>query len=167
MAEHAGSNLLRLMARLDVSTSEVAERTGLDERTIRAILRGTGRPQPRTLHRLAEGLGISVDEFFLDPSQLLYRHFDERTNPVVVELLASEPRLFAGWGEGDFDELHSRMGTGGPLTPEGALQAVRDMNRKRQLHDQLDVLLESSQADLAATILSAMYEKAIVPDAQT
>ena len=166
MAEHAGPNLLRLMARLDVSISEVSERTGLDERTIRAVLRDTKRPQPRTLHRLAEGLGVSIDEFFLDPSQLLYRHFDGQTNPAVEELLAEDPQLFAGWSEGDFDELHSRMGHGGPLTPDGAMQAARDMNRKRQLHEKLDVLLESSQADLAATLLSAMYDKVVVPEAQ-
>ena len=54
------------------------------------------------------------------------------------------------------------MGTGGPLTPEGAVQVVGEMNRKRQLHEKLDVLLESSQADLAATILTAMYQKVVV-----
>jgi len=162
MTQHAGPNLLRLMARLDASISDVAERTGLDERTIRAILHDTKRPQARTLHRLAEGLGVAVEEFFLDPSQLIYRRFDERTNPVVAELLAEQPHLFAGWGEGDFEELHSRMGTGGPLTSEGAIQVVRDMNQKRKLHEKLDVLLESSQADLAATLLTAMYEKVVV-----
>ena len=57
MAEHAGENLLRLMARLDLSISQVAERTGLDERTIRGIVHGTNRPQARSLHRLAAGLG--------------------------------------------------------------------------------------------------------------
>ncbi len=163
-AEHAGPNLLRLMARLDLSISEVAQRSGLDERTVRAVLRGTKRPQPRTLHRLAEGLGVSTDEFFLDPSQLLYRRFDRQTNPVVEDLLADDPRLFTGWGQADFDELHSRMGTGGPLTRDGARQAVQEMNRKRRLHDQLDLLLESSQAEIVVAILAAMYEKVVVPE---
>jgi len=164
MAEHIGENLLRLMARLDLSIAQVAERTGLDERTIRGIVRGTNRPQARSLHRLAEGLGVPVGEFFLEPAQLLYRHFDRTTNPAIDELLEERADLFSGWSEADFDELHSRVGTGGALTREGALAAVHGMNRKRRLHDQLDVLLESSQADLAAAILEAMYRNVVVEE---
>jgi len=164
MAEHIGENLLRLMARLDLSIAQVAERTGLDERTIRGIVHGTNRPQARSLHRLAEGLGVPVDEFFLEPAQLLYRHFDRLTNPMIDELLEERADLFSGWSEADFDELHSRVGTGGALSREGALAAVRGMNRKRRLHDQLDVLLESSQADLVAAILEATYRKVVVEE---
>jgi transcriptional regulator with XRE-family HTH domain len=164
MGDHVGENLLRLMARLDLSVSEVAERTDLDERTVRGIVRGTNRPQARSLHRLAVGLGVPVDEFFLAPSQLLYRRFDRVTNPTVDELLGEQPGLFEGWGEADFDELHSRVGAGGAMTPEGALAAVQAMNRKRRLHDQLDVLLESSQADLVAEILDVAYRKVVVEE---
>jgi transcriptional regulator with XRE-family HTH domain len=164
MADWTGQNLERLMARLDLSIAEVAERSGLDERTVRGILRGTNRPQTRSLHRLAEGLGVPVDEFFLDPARLLYRCFDHRTNPVVKDLVESRPKLFDGWGEADFDELHSRVGTGGPLTPEGAQAAAEEMNRKRRLHEKLDVLLESSQADVAAAMLETMYGKVVVED---
>jgi len=164
MAEHVGENLLRLMARLDLSVAQVAERTGLDERTVRGIIRGRNRPQARSLHRLAEGLGVPVDEFFLEPAKLLYRHFDWLTNPMIDELVGERADLFSGWSEADFDELHSRVGTGGALTREGALAAVQAMNRKRRLHDQLDVLLESSQADLAAAIIEAMYRNVIVEE---
>ena len=113
MSEYAGQNLLRLMAAAESSIHEVAERTGLDTRTIRGITRGTHRPHARTLHRLAEGLRVAVDEFFVDPAQLLYRCFDRRTNPAVDEVLQDDPELFEGWGEADFDELHSRVGAGG------------------------------------------------------
>ena len=74
------------MAAAESSIHEVAERTGLDTRTIRGITRGTHRPHARTLHRLAEGLRVAVDEFFVDPAQLLYRCFDRRTNPAVDEV---------------------------------------------------------------------------------
>ena len=86
------------------------------------------------------------------------------TNPVIEELLEDRSDLFSGWGEADFDELHSRVGAGGALTRDGALAAVHEMNRKRRLHDQLDVLLESSQADLLAAILEAMYRKVVAPE---
>ena len=159
MSDQTGENLLRLMAAAKLSLHEVAQRAGLDERTIRGITRGTHRPHTRTLHRLAGGLGVSVDEFFVDPAQLLYRRFDRRTNPMVEEVLQEHGDLFEGWREADFDELHSRFASGGQLTLEGALAAVHDMNRKRELHDKLDVLLESSQATTIGGILDLMYQQ--------
>ena len=111
----------------------MAERAGLDERTIRGILSGGNKPHAQTLHRLAEGLGVKIDEFFVDPARLLYRRFDRQTNPAVAEALQQHGDLCEGWTEADFDELHSRVGTGGALTVEGALAAIRDMNHKREL----------------------------------
>jgi transcriptional regulator with XRE-family HTH domain len=162
MSDHARENLLRLMAAGGWSVRQVAERTGLDERTIRGILGGGNKPHAQTLHRLAEGLGVKIDEFFVDPAQLLYRRFDRHTNPLVAEVLSTHGELFDGWTEADFDELHSRVGTGGALTAEGTLAAVCQMNRKRELHEKLDLLLESSQAEVAAGILNVLYEKVMV-----
>ena len=159
MSDHARENLLRLMAAGGLSVRRVAEQTGLDERTIRGILGGGNKPHAQTLHRLADGLGVKVDEFFVDPAQLLYRRFDRHTNPVVAEVIETHGELFDGWTEADFDELHSRVGTGGALTVEGTLQAVRQMNHKRELHEKLDLLLESSHAEVAAGILDVLYEK--------
>jgi transcriptional regulator with XRE-family HTH domain len=159
MSDHARENLLRLMAAGGLSICGVARRTGLNERTIRGILSGGNKPHAQTLHRLADGLGVKVDEFFVDPAQLLYRCFDRHTNPVVAEVIETHGELFDGWTEADFDELHSRMGAGGPLTVDGTLTAVRHMNQKRELHEKLDLLLESSQAEVAAGIIDLLYEK--------
>ena len=85
---------------------------------------------PQTLHRLAEGLGVKVDEFF------------RRSGPVALPPLRPadqsrggrsdrDPReLFDGWTEADFDELHSRVGTGGALTVEGTLRPSGHMNQQ-------------------------------------
>ena len=162
MSDHTRENLLRLMAAAGLSNHALAERTGLDERTIRGILNGGKKSHPQTLGRLAEGLGVKVDELFLDPAQLLYRRFDQQTNPVVKEVIDEHKGLFAGWTEGDFAELHSRVGAGGALTCEGTLDAARQMNRKRQLHDKLDLLLESSHAELAGGIVELLYERVAV-----
>jgi transcriptional regulator with XRE-family HTH domain len=164
MPEHAGQNLSRLMAAGELSLHDVVEKTGLDERTIRGIARGTHRPHARTLHRLADGLGVSVDEFFVDPAQLLYRRFDRRTNPLIEDVLQCHAELFDGWREADFDELHSRVGAGGPLTRAGAIAAVAAMNRKRDLHDKLDVLLESSQAQTIGGVVDLLYQQVAVAD---
>jgi transcriptional regulator with XRE-family HTH domain len=165
MADFTPQNLRRLMSQMGLTIQQVIERTGLDQRTIKGILDGTNRPHPTTVHRLAGGLAVPVDEFFLDPAQLLYRRLDRQTNPVVGELVESCGELFAGWTVADFDELHSRVGTGGPLTLEGAKVAVEEMNRNRGLHEKLALLLESSQADLIRGILEMMYDKVVARQA--
>lgn len=154
-----GGNLRRLMADRGLTTDQVAESAGVDKRTIQGMLDGRKRPHPRTINRLAKGLGVPVDEFFVDPAQLLYRCFDRHTNPVVEEVIEAHPKLFTGWTVADFDELHSRVGAGGPLTAEGALAAAREMNAKRELHEKLALLLESSQAEVIAGIVELMYQK--------
>jgi transcriptional regulator with XRE-family HTH domain len=162
MSIYARENLLRLMAVRGLTLSRVAEQTGLHVRTVRGVLRGDKKPHAQTLHRLAEGLGVDVEEFFVDPAQLVYRRFDRRTNPLVAGVIEDHKELFHGWTEADFDELHSRVGAGGALTAEGALAAVQQMNRKRELHERLDLLLESSQAEVAVGILNVLYEKVVV-----
>ena len=159
MTEYVRENLQRLLAQLGWTIEQAARKSGLDRRTLRGILEGTSRPQPRTLHRLARGLGVSSNELFLDPARLLYRRFDRQTNPVVAEVVDDHPELFLGWTESDFEELHSRVGTGGPLTAEGTVTAAAEMNRNRSLHEKLALLLESSQAELIRSIVEVMYEK--------
>ena len=162
MSDHIPENLRRIMADRGLSVREAALRTGLDARTLRGILRGTHRPHAQTLHRLAEGLGVRTEELFVDPAGLLYRCFDRASNPVVEEVLESRPELFAGWTEADFDELHSRVGTGGALTREGAVQSVEHINRKRDLHRKLDLLLESSQAQAVGGVSEVLYDQVAV-----
>jgi transcriptional regulator with XRE-family HTH domain len=154
-------NLSRLMAERGLTLAHLAQEAGLDLRTIRGVLRGSQRPHARTLNRLAAGLGAAAEELFVDPAQLLYRRFDRQTNPMVAEVVADHKELFSGWTEGDFDELHSRVGTGGALTAEGALMAARQMNRKRDLHEKLDLLLETSQAETVAGIIGVLYETVV------
>ena len=161
MAENTGENLRRIMARLGLSIGQVVQRTRLDRRTLKRILDGTNKPHTRTLHRLAEGLGVPVDELFVEPSQLTYRCFDRQTNPAVAEVVEDHPELFAGWSEADFGELHSRQGTGGPLTAEGTLAVVQQMNRNRQLHEKLATLLETSQAEVIRRVVEALYEAVV------
>jgi transcriptional regulator with XRE-family HTH domain len=162
MGEHTGENLRRVMAEQGLSFKDVVQRTGLDRRTISGILDGRNRPHPRTIHRLAKGLGVEPDEFFVSPTQLVYRRFDERTNPLVREIVESHPGLFAGWSETDFDELHSRFGAGGCLTAEGVLAAAGEMNRRRELQEKFTLLLESSQASVVIGIVELLYRQVVV-----
>ncbi len=162
MAKYAGDNLRRLMATHGLTVEQVVEQTGLDKRTIQGILDGSNKPHMRTINRLAKGLAVQVDEFFLDPTQLLYRQFDFETNPVVQEVIDAQPELFTDWTAADFAELHSRFGEGGALTFEGTLAAVRRMNEKREAFEWLADILETSEAQTIRRILQVFHEKITV-----
>lgn len=156
-ATETAANLRRLMAQRGLSVAETAKRSGLDQRTVRAILHGSSRTHTRSLGKLAEGLEVSADELFLPPALLVQRQLDRDTNPAVDEAVAENPGLFEGWTEADFGELYSRVGTGGGLTADGALDAARALNRRRELCDKLAVLLESSHSELIAGIIEVAY----------
>jgi transcriptional regulator with XRE-family HTH domain len=157
------SNAYRLMSRAGLTVEQVVQATGLNPRTVKGILNGTiAKPHARTLHRLAAGLGADTDELFQNPSVLAYRSFDRQTNPAVEEAIESEPDLFDGWTNADFDELYSRFGTGGGLTKEGAREAARLMNHNREVQHKVAVLLETSEGPLLANIVDVLYQRVIV-----
>ena len=161
----AGANVRRIMAQLNMTQSQAAAATGLDERTLRSILHGDTQPHARTLHRLAEGLGVEVDELFHDPSLFVddssaSAAFDRATNPIAAEVVENHPKLFEHWAAADFDELFSRMAVGGELTEAGTLAAARAMNERRELMRQAAVVLESSEGDLLREFIQMLYRRA-------
>jgi transcriptional regulator with XRE-family HTH domain len=155
-------NMRRLMAREGLTLTDVQQRTGLNHRTLKEILAGRRRPQPRTLHQLAAGLDVPVEELYQDAALLRHRLFDRHTNPVVDEVIASQPRLFHGWTPAEFDELYSRFGTGGALTREGTETVVRTMNERRDLHAKVALLLETTEAELLASMIDVLYRRVVV-----
>lgn len=159
-----GANVRRLMARLDMTQQDVIDATGLDHRTLRRILQGITRPHARTLHKLAEGLGVSTDELFQDPDLGGLATFDKATNPVVTEVVDAHPETFAKWTLADFNELFSRMAVGGELTETGTLAAAKAMNAKKQLMLEVAVILESSEAHLMHDFVDWLYRRVTTLD---
>jgi transcriptional regulator with XRE-family HTH domain len=153
-----GANVRRLMVRLNMKLAEVVEATGLDERTVRSILRGTTRPHARTLHKLAQGMGVDPDELFRDP-QGRAAAFDRAANPAAARVIDSYPELFAGWTQANFEELFSRVAVGGELTEHGAVAAARTMNSRRELMKHVAVILESGEAELLREFVAILYRR--------
>lgn len=153
-----GANVRRLMVRLNMTLAEVVAATGLDERTVRSILRGTTRPHARTLHKLAEGLGVDPDELFRDPREGAAA-FDRQSNPAVAQVIERHPQLFARWNRADFEELYSRVAVGGELTEEGALAAAAAMNRRRDLMKQVAVILETREGEHLEEFVTMLYRR--------
>lgn len=153
-----GENIRRLMVRQGLTLPQVVEATGLDDRTIRSLLRGTTQPHARTLHKLAAGLGIDADELFIDPQEEAAR-FDRRANPAAAQIVRRHPALFADWAPADFEEYFSRVAVGGELTEEGALAYAAAANRRRELVAQVAVILESNEAQHLSEIIDLLYRR--------
>jgi transcriptional regulator with XRE-family HTH domain len=158
-AASVATNLRRLMARDGLTFDDVVQASGLDERTIRGIVRGRNNPHARTLHKLAAGLGVSIDELFRPIGCRSPRRFDRATNALVENVAIAHPQQFANWTEAEFDELFSRFGTGGQLTEAGVLAAAEAMNAKRDLWRQVSVILESGEAELLAEFIELLYRR--------
>jgi transcriptional regulator with XRE-family HTH domain len=152
-------NLRRLMAREGLTFDQVVAASGLDERTVRALAHGVNNPHARTLHKLACGLGVSIDELFRPAEHLSPRRFDRATNSLVERVAAANVRLFEKWSEADFDELYSRFGTGGQLTEAGILAAAEAMNVKRDVWRQISVILESGEAELLSEFVELLFRR--------
>ncbi len=161
-----GGNLRRLMARLNLTAEQVSARCELDDRTVKSLLHGRHKPHPRTLHRLADGLGVPSDELFQNPALLAWRtnEFDRATNPAVEALIAAEPELFAEWSVPELNELSSRFGEGGALTEEGARQAVEATNRRRDVQRKVALILENDQAELLSGMIELLYQQVLVTE---
>ena len=80
------------MARDGLTFDDVVAATELDERTLRGLARGTTNPHARTLHKLAQGLGVSIDELFRPPGRHSPRQFDRATNSLVESCVAAACR---------------------------------------------------------------------------
>lgn len=154
-------NLRRIMARDDLTFDQVVEATELDERTLRSLARGATSPHARTLHKLAQGLGVSIDELFLPAGRLSARRFDRTTNSLVENFVAEHPQVFRSWTEADYNELYSRFGTGGQLTEEGILVAAQATNAKRDLWRQISVILETGETELLTLVVELLYARAM------
>ncbi len=150
------------MARDGLTFDDVVAASGLDERTLRTVARGRSNPHARTLHKLAHGLGVPIDELFHTPSRSSPWRFDRATNSLVEEVVAAHAAAFENWSEADFDELYSRFGTGGQLTESGVLAAAEAMNAKRDVLRQASIILESGEAALLAEFVDLLYRRATI-----
>lgn len=159
-AQTIATNVRRLMARDGLTFADVVDATGLDERTIRGLVRGASNPHARTLHKFVQGLGLEIDELFQPAGGRVRQTFDRATNPVVQGVVESNEELFDAWSEADFDELYSQFGAGGPLNEAGIVAAAEAINAKRALLRQVSVILESSESELLADFVKLLYRRA-------
>lgn len=177
---HLAGVLRRESLRRGWEMAELARRTGLSRTTLYHLQQGTTqRPHVSTLARIAEVLEIPAEELWPEepdagrvaatvPVGTSQRHgngdataardFDRATNPLVPQVRAAHPDLFNDWSPTDWDELFSTFGTGGELSEDGVLAKAKQMNRKRELLYQLEVVLETHLAPVAVQLVETLFQ---------
>lgn len=154
---------------------ELAQRAGLSRTTLYHLEKGrTRRPHGSTLRKIAAALEVRPEQLWEEGDEIgrrprpafpaptpeeadTQRDFDRGTNPMVADVADEWPELFREWTESEWDELYSSVGTGGPLTREGVVEAAATINRKRRTVQQLHVLLETHLSEVAAGLIETLY----------
>lgn len=168
------SNLSRIVrmacARKGWDLGELAERASISRTTLYHLLEGhTDKPRLATLNRLAESLGIEVDELLGTPSSQTNGtsgnnvdtsalEIDTAANPAVRAVAQERPDLFRDWEPDDWVELRSMFGTGGNLNPGGVVRAAEGINRRRESVRKLRVVLETHLSDVAIGLVDTLYD---------
>ena len=158
--------------RRGMELQELASQAGISRTTLYHLERGhTGRLRATTLQKIAQALGLTVEELLSPARQAparrhdpdAARRFDRETNPLVAGVMQDQPRLFDGWSDDDVDELYSTFGTGGPLTEQGIVQVAEAINRKRDAIHKLHVVLETHLRDHALHMIELLYDLVEAP----
>lgn len=154
---------------------ELARRAGVSRTTLYQLDRQRiRRPHAGTLGRIAAALGVSPAALWAEGPELRPEEdraatrqrsaeasagaaFDRVTNPAVAVVAADQPGLFEGWTADDWGELYSTFGVGGELTPEGVVATAEAINRKREVVQQLQVVLETHLGEVAANMIGTLY----------
>lgn len=151
------------MAARGTTLVELAAATGLDQRTLRSILQQRSHPHARTIHKLAAGMNVAIDELLLPPglrqANLDGIALDRSTNAAVSALIAEQPDLFDHWTAAEFDEVFSQVGVGGPLTAEGIRAAAAAINRRRELWTRAAIVLDTDLGDLLSNMINLLYDR--------
>ncbi|MEZ6046662.1 MAG: helix-turn-helix transcriptional regulator [Planctomycetaceae bacterium] len=155
-----------------ISQQDLAKKAGISRTFFSNLQRGKVRwPQTNTLVKLADALDISTEELCdCDNERQLQLQaesdqvapetsvLDRRTNPVVTEVYREHPSLFQGWRESEWDEIYSTFGVGGALTEAGVKQAADQINQKRELVRQVQVLYETHKRDQLVEMIHQLYQ---------
>jgi hypothetical protein len=167
--------IARLVCERGWNQEDFARLADLNRQTVRDILQPTGRRlRNTTVASCARALGLTVAELREQPlDKLLARQhaptenvtpplrrlYDQATQPQLVAWLERHPDRAGSLTEAEIDELLSLQGTGGPLTSAGVEHFVNEIERKRRLLRQVEILAGTHYLDLLEQLVGLLYEK--------
>ena len=120
------------------------------------------RPHARTRHRLAAGLGVPADELFQNPSVLAHRLFDRQTNPRGGRGHGQPSGAFRGLARRRLRRAVQPLRGRRRADRRRRLRTVEGMNRRRDLHRKVAIVLESHEAELLEQMIDTLYRRVVI-----
>jgi len=169
--------IARLVEERGWNQEDFARISNLNRQTIRQILQPNGLRKLRnaTVSACATALGVSVNELrnlpldrllprmrrttLADADKTQQRLYEEATQPELLAWLERNPDRAKQLTPEEIDELLSVQGTGGPLTNVGVEHYVKQVERKRKLKQQVDVVANTELIDVLEKVVELMFEK--------
>ena len=162
-----------------LNLGELARDAGLSRTTLFHLERGKiANPRATTIEQIAQALHISPSCLWQDEAAFLSQtslkgleteaavdSFDAQTNPVVQELAGVHPEWFFNWTARDWAELSSVFGTGGHLNAEGVQEFARRLQQRKEVVQQVEILMETHLAESVKTIVNALFQSVQVSEA--
>lgn len=166
------AKIARLVRERGWNREEFARLSGLNRLTVRGLF----QDEPRNLHNAtvaacAKALGLDVRDLLDVPLPRLLGRMNSKDSPTRGQLFdrATQPELTL-WAErnpdkasaltaGEWDELLSLQGTGGPLTTAGVEHFVDRIERRRELVAKVIDLAGTEYLELLEKMVELMHEK--------
>jgi transcriptional regulator with XRE-family HTH domain len=177
-ATDLATKIARLVEERGWNQEDFARAADLNRQTVRQILQPNGdrRLRNTTVAACAKAFGLSVSElrhvplerllhrvgapaFAESETAVLHRLYEQATQPELMLWLERNPERAKHLNSAEIDELLSVQGTGGPLTSLGVEHYVKQIERKRQLLEQIHVIAGTEYIDLLEKFVELMYEK--------
>lgn len=153
--------------------------TELNRQTVHQILQpdgnGSRKLRNATVGACARALGLTVSELRQQPLERLLprmhaqgqselddtrrRLYEQATQPELATWLERNPERARQLTPEEIDELLSIQGVGGPLTASGVEFFVKQVERKRQLVQRVQVVASTEYLDLLEQFVAVLYEK--------
>ncbi len=173
-ADDLAAKIGRLAEERGWNQHELARQAGLSRHTVREFLRQkTGRRvRNGTVSRCAQAFGLSVSDLRDQPLAELLRRinrpptpfspeqlYDRATQPELQAWLDRNPDRASSLSHEELDELLSLQGTGGPLTADGVEYYADQIERKRRLIQQVQVVAGTEYLEVLEKLVGALYEQ--------
>jgi transcriptional regulator with XRE-family HTH domain len=168
--------IARLVEERGWNQEDFARIANLNRQTVRDILQQNNERRLRnaTVSACARALGLTVSELHNLPLErllprmnqqasegdpLLRRLYEEATQPELLSWLERNADRARQLTADEIDELLSLQGTGGPLTSFGVQHFVEQIERKRRLLQQVQVVAGTEYLDLLEQLVGLLYDK--------
>lgn len=117
------------------------------------------RAQTQTIKKIADALGVSVDELYMPAGEHSAARFDRATNSFVEQVKNSHPNAFENWNDRMDDELYSQFGVGGAMTEFGVLTVAEKIKERHDLERKFRVICESHEGKMLKDIVRLSFER--------